>query len=175
MRKILKGVLVLFIFTMVLAPITVLQATAWAETFVNKSPHFTLVVPADWTVSKGAHPNPNSVLRKAQDFLEITTFDVTVEDLPAGRTFKDLGKVFADSVKTTYEAMSSEVLYEKEIKLKDGTPAYEMEVKWAHPQLWLWTYEVVVFKGGKQITVTITTNDKLSNELKKIPLSLSFK
>jgi hypothetical protein len=174
MRKILKGVLVLFIFTMVLAPIPMLQTTAWAEKFVNKAPHFTLEVP-DWTVSKGSNPNPNSVLRKAQDFLEVTTFDVVVEDLPAGRTFKDLAKVFADSVKATYSAMSSEVLYEKEIKLKDGTPAYEMEVKWAHPSLWLWTYEVVVFKNNKQISVTVTTNDKVNDELKKIPLSLSFK
>jgi hypothetical protein len=175
MRRSLKGVLVLFIFTVVLAPIPVLQSTAWAEKFVNKAPHFTLEVPADWTVSKGSHPDPNSVLREAQDFLEITTFDVLVEDLPAGRTFKDLAKIFDDTVKKTYSAMGSEILYEREIKLKDGTPAYELEVKWAHPSLWLWTYEVVVFKGNKQISVTVTTNDKVNDNLKKIPLSLSFK
>ena len=108
MRKSLLGVIVLFIFTMVLAPIPALQTTAGAETFVNKVPAFTLEVPA-WTVSKSA--SPKSVLRKAEDMMEITTFDVWVEDLPSDKTYKDLAKDAINYLKSEYTAKNGDVLY----------------------------------------------------------------
>jgi hypothetical protein len=172
MRKSLLGVIVLFIFTMVLAPIPALQTTAGAETFVNKVPAFTLEVPA-WTVSKSA--SPKSVLRKAEDMMEITTFDVWVEDLPSDKTYKDLAKDAINYLKSEYTAKNGDVLYEREIKLADGTPAYELEIRWQHPSVLLYTYEVVVFKDKKIVTVSVTSGDPIEDRLKKIPLSLSFK
>jgi len=171
MRKILKGVLALFILTMVMALMPGPQATAAdTETFVNKSPAFTLTVPM-W--SKSQSRNPNSVLRKALDPMEVTTFDAAVADLP--EAYKDLVKDMTDFLTAQYKAFGFETLYEREIKLKDGTPAYELEMKWNHPAILLYTYEVAVFKDKKMITVSVTSNDPISNQLKEIPLSLSFK
>jgi hypothetical protein len=173
MRTILKGVVILCVFTMALTLITVPRTMAAdTETFVNKSPDFTLTVPK-WTKSKSL--NTASVLREAMDPLEITTFDATVSDLPEGQAYKDLAKDMIDYLVDKYKATNCTTLYEKEIKLLDGTPAYELEVKWNHPAILLYTYQVTVFKDKKNISVSVTSNDPIRDELKKIPLSLSFK
>ncbi len=90
MKKIFKSFLVLMSLTMFCSLMPVLQSTAGAqETFTNPSPHFTLTVP-NW--NKAVSRNPKSVLRKALDPDEITSFDVWVDDLPDGKSFKDLPK-----------------------------------------------------------------------------------
>jgi hypothetical protein len=173
MRKSLKVVLVLFIFTVVFAAIPALQSKAWAEEFVNKTPHFTVEVPK-WNDTK-KNLSPGTVLKRAEDMLELTTLVIMVEDLPANLTVKDLTPAFIADVERSYSAKLAEVKYEREIKLKDGTKAYEFEVQWDHPSIRLYTYEVVVFKDKKIVRVMITTGDPINDEYKKIPLSLSFK
>lgn len=174
MRKIFKGVLVLGCFIMILALMPVPQATAAStETFVNQSPHFTLTVPKWMDSSKSR--NPNMVLRRALDPDEITTFEAAVADLPEGVSYKDLAKGLIDFFKEKYNASACKTLYEREIKLQDGTPAYELEVRWAHPAILLFTYEVVVFKDKKMVTVSVTDANRISDKLKQIPMSLTFK
>jgi len=174
MRKILKGVLILCSLTMVLALVPVVQATAEdTETFVNKSPHFTLTFPK-WMPSENSK-NPDSVLRRARDAWEITTLDVGVSDLPEGAAYKDLAPGLIEFFKDKYFATNFKTLYEREIKLTDGTPAYELEVKWQHPSVLLYTYELVVFKDKKMVMVSVTDNKEVSDKLKQIPMSLTFK
>ena len=174
MRKILKGVLVLCSLTMVLALMPVVQATAEdTETFVNESPHFTLTFPK-WMDSPNSK-NPDSVLRKTRDAWELTTLDVGVSDLPAGASYKDLVPGLIEFFKDKYMAAKFNTLYEREIKLTDGTPAYELELKWQHPSVLLYTYELVVFKDKKMVTVSVTDNKEVSDKLKQIPMSLTFK
>jgi hypothetical protein len=115
------------------------------------------------------------VLRRALDPDEITTFEVAVADLPEGMSNKDLAKGLIEFFEDHYNASNFETLYEREIKLKDGTPAYELEVKWQHPAILLYTYELVVFKDKKMITVSVTNASKISDKLKEIPMSLTFK
>lgn len=174
MRKIFKGVLILCSLTVVLALMPVLQAAAEdTETFVNESPHFTLMIPK-WMQSENSK-NPDSVLRRARDAWEITTLDVGVSDLPAGASYKDLAPGLIEFFKDKYMAAKFNTLYEREIKLQDGTPAYELEVKWQHPSVLLYTYELVVFKDKKMITVSVTDGKQVSDQLKQIPMSLTFK
>ena len=173
MRKIFKGVLILCSLTMGLALMLVLQATAAdTETFVNESPHFTLTIPK-WTKSERSR-NPNHVLREARDAWEINTFEVAVADLPVGASYKDLAKGLIDFYKEKYYASNFKTLYEREITLQDGTPAYELEVKWEHISL-MNTYELAVFKDKKMITVWVTDANQISDKLKEIPMSLTFK
>lgn len=174
MRKIFKGVLMLYSLTMILALMPVLQATAEdTETVMNESPHFTLTIPK-WSDSSKSR-NPNMVLRRTLDPDEITTFEVAVADLPEGASYKDLAQGLINFFKDKYSASNFKTLYEREIKLQDGTPAYELEVRWNHPAILLFTYEVVVFKDKKMVTVSVTDANRISDKLKQIPMSLTFK
>lgn len=174
MRKIFKGGLILCILTMALALMPVPQATAEdTETFVNKSPHFTLTVPMWIKSSKSL--NPATVLRKAMDPMEVTSFDVAVVDLAEGTSYKTLAKGAIAFFEDNYNATNCEILYEREIKLKDGTPAYEQEVKWQHPAILLYTYQLSVIKDKKLITVAVTDQFNIKDKYKEIPMSLTFK
>jgi len=173
MRKIFKGVLILCSLIMVLALMPVLQAAEDTETFVNESPHFTVTVPK-WEKSPNLS-SPNVVLREAFDPQEVTTFEVTVADLPEGMSYKDLAKATIDFLEDKYNASHFKTLYERETKLKDGTPAYELEVRWQHPAILLYTYELYVFKDKKMINVSVTDGRQVSDKLKQIPMSLTFK
>ncbi len=170
MSKILTGFFVLVGLVMMLAFMPVPNATA--ETFVNKAPDFTMTIPSWKDV---ASRNKNSVVRRAEDPYELTSFDVAVADLPEGKTNKDLVKDVVGYLTDQYEGSNYSTLYEREIKLKDGTPAYELEVKWNHPLVLLYTYELAVFKDKKMITVQVTTEKPVSDKLKEIPMSLVFK
>ncbi len=147
-------------------------ALAADETYTHKSPEFTLTVP-DWTVVKSK--NPASVLRRAADPYEVTSIDVVVTDLAEGKTLKDLPKDLIDYLKKEFQAANNRILYEKEIQLSDGTTAYECEVRWNHPAILLFTYQLGVIKDKKVITVSVTTDSKVTDDLKKYPLSLKFK
>ncbi len=172
MRKIFKGVLIVCSLTMILALMEVPQATAAAtETFVNESPHFTLTIP-NWTKSSKTR-NPNSILRETLDPDEITTFDVAVADAPEGASYK--ARDLINFLKDKYDGSNFKTLYERETKLQDGTPAYELEVRWNHPAILLYTYLLVVFKDKKMVTISVTDASQISNKLKQIPMSLTFK
>ena len=177
MRKIFKGVLILLGITILLSLMPSLPAMAAdTETFVYKSPYFSLTVPK-WR--KTSSRNPNSVLRKALEKSEETSFDVAVSDLSEGKTYKDLAKDICDRLEDEYGAYNCRTLYERDIKLKDGTPAYELEVKWMLnlPRLTaqLYCYELAVFVDKKIITITVASPSPITDKLKEIPLSLTLK
>lgn len=172
MRKILKGVLILFVVAIALAFMPAQQTMAGTFTY-DKSPNFTFTLPS-WDKSPKTR-NPNSVVRMTADPDELTTLDAGVSDLPEGQTFKDLPKDQVAWFEDTYNATNCEILYERDIKLSDGTPAYEWEIKWRHPAVLLYSYNVVAFKDKKKVQITVTSNDKITNNLKKYPLSLKFK
>jgi len=174
MGKIFKGVLILCSFTMVLALMPVQQTMAADETFTyDKSPNFTFTIP-DWDESPNAS-SKDVVVRMKADPYEVTTLEAVVMDLPEGKTFKDLPKDEIAFLVKKYKAANCNTLYERDIKLSDGTPAYEFEIKWNHPDILLYTYLVFAFKDKKMVAISVSTGNPVSNDLKKYPLSLKFK
>jgi hypothetical protein len=173
MRKISKVAVVLFIFIMALSVMLVSCAKAVdTELFVHKSPDFTLIVPK-WIDQKSK--NPNSVLWKVPKPGLSPALEVTVTDLPAGWTYKDTAPAFKNGLERQWHGTDIKILYDREIKLKDGTPAYEFEVKWNY-EMWPGrSYVVVVFKDNKVIWACATAVLWVGDDLKQYPLSLTLK
>jgi hypothetical protein len=88
--------------------------------------------------------------------------------------YKDSVKGLIKILEDMWEASNCKPLYEGEIKLKDGTPAYEVELQWNHPMALIYTYEVVVFKDKKVIYVGVSSVEKVDDKLKHYPLSLTL-
>jgi hypothetical protein len=173
MRKILKGAVLLFIFIIALTVLLVSCAKAVAtELFVHKSPDFTLTVPK-WIDQKSK--NPNAVLLRVLKPGSAPTLEVTVSDLPPGWTYQDSAPAFIKSLETQLKASDIKILYEREIKLKDGTPAYEYEVKWKYGMWPARSYAVVVLKDKIKIWASVTDIFWVGDTLKQYPLSLTLK
>ena len=173
MRTILKGAVLLFIFIMALSVMPVSNANAVdTELFVHKSPDFTLTVPK-WVDQKSQ--DPNAILWRQPKLGSATTLEVAVHDLPAGMTYQDATLVFKKALEGPWKASNVKILYEREIKLKDDTPAYEFEVKWKSGIWPLRSYAVIVFKDKKIIEVVVTSFFWVGGNLKQYPLSLTLK
>ena len=174
MKKIHKGVLMFLLSTIALAFMPVSQSMAVdTETFSYKSPDFTMTV-SQWPDQKSK--NPDAVLRRLGNPAGLPTLEVTVSKLPDGVVYpKDLAKVLIKGLEDMWEASDCKILYEREIKLKDGTPAYELEVKWQHPAVLIYTYTVYIHKDKKLIGVFVSSIKEVSDELKQYPLSLTLK
>ncbi|MEN6638445.1 MAG: hypothetical protein ABFC95_04520 [Smithella sp.] len=172
MRKILKSALPLFIFMMALSVMSCAK-TADNELFVHKSPDFTLTVPK-W-VDQKVPQDPYNIFRRQTYAGSPTTLDVAVKDIPAGRTYKETPTAFKKGLESLWKGSDVKILYEREIKLKDGTQAYEFEVKWKYGMWPLRSYAVIVFKDKKAILVVITSLLWVGDNLKQYPLSLTLK
>lgn len=174
MRNILKRAVVLFVFIMALLVMPVSNANAVdTELFVHKSPDFTLTVPK-WVDQKSM--DPNAILCRHQPRLgSATTLEVAVHDLPTGMTYHDAALVFKKALEGPWKASQVKILYEREIKLKDDTQAYEFEVKWIKGIWPLRSYVVIVFKDRKIIEVVITSSFWVGDNQKQYPLSLVLK
>jgi len=171
MGTILKGVAALFICIMALSVISCAN-TADNELFVHKSPDFTLTVPK-WVDQKSQ--DPNAILCRQPKLGSATTLEVAVHDLPAGMTYQDATLVFKKALEGPWKASNVKILYEREIKLKDDTQAYEFEVKWKSGIWPLRSYAVIVFKDKKIIEVVITSSFWVGDNQKQYPLSLILK
>jgi len=171
MRPILKDAVLLFIFIMALSVMSCAKAVD-TELFVHKSPDFTLTVPK-WVdqISK----NPNSVFRRQPESASTPTLEVTVTDLPAGWTYKDSVPAFIKGIESQLNGSDIKIIYEREIKLKDGTPAYEYEVKWNYGMWPLRSYAVVVLNDKNKIWACVTDVLWVGDNLKRYPLSLTLK
>jgi hypothetical protein len=172
MRTIFKGALLLFIFIMALSVLSCAK-TVDTELFVHKSPDFTLTVPK-WVDQKAAQ-DPYNIFRRQTYAGSPTTIDVAVKDLPAGRTYKDTPTAFKKGIESLWKGSDVKILYEREIKLKDGTQAYEFEVKWKYGMWPLRSYVVAVFKDNKAILAVVTSLLWVGDNLKQFPLSLTLK
>jgi hypothetical protein len=171
MRTILKGAVLMFIFIMALSLVSCAKAVD-TELFVHKSPDFTLTVPK-WIdqISK----DPNSVLKRKPESASAPVLEVAVKDIPAGWTYKDSAPAFINGLESQLKGSDIKILYEREIKLKDGTPAYEYEVKWKYGMWPLRSYAVVVLKDKKTICACVTDVLWVGDNLKQYPLSLTLK
>ena len=177
MKTIVKGTVLLFVF--IIAMSVMLPSNAEAidtELFVYKSPDFTVNVPKDW-YKTSTIPHPAIVLEKRHKKSDIDSFIVAVMDLPEGVTLNGGAERYIGYLKKAWNANNCQTLYEREIKLKDGAPASEYEIKWDNTSQGLnslYTYRVVAFKDKKSIAAEITSDKQISDELKQLPLSLSF-
>jgi hypothetical protein len=172
MRTILKGAVLLFILIMALSVMSCAK-TVDNELFVHKSPDFTLTVPK-W-VDQKASQDPYNIFRRQPYSGAATTLDVAVKDIPAGRTYKETPNAFKKGLESLWKGSDVKILYEREIKLKDGTQAYEFEVKWKYGMWPLRSYVVAVFKDNKAILAVVTSLLWVGDNLKLFPLSLTLK
>jgi hypothetical protein len=173
MKIIFKGAVLLFIFIMELLVMPVSNANAVdTELFVHKSPDFTLTIPK-WVDQKSQ--DLNAILCRQPKLGSATTLEVAVHDLPAGMTYQDATLVFKKALEGPWKASNIKILYEREIKLKDNTQAYEFEVKWKSGIWPLRSYAVIVFKDKKIIEVVVTSSFWVGGNLKQYPLSLILK
>lgn len=171
MRTILKGAVLLFIFIMALSVISCAKAVD-TELFVHKSPDFTLTVPK-WVDQIAKYPT--SVFKRKPESASSPVFEVWVKDIPAGWTYKDSAPVFIKEIESQLKGSDIKILYEREIKLKDGTPAYEYEVKWKSGMWPIHSYAVVVLKDKKTIFACVSDVLWVGDKLKQYPLSLKLK
>jgi len=173
MRTILKGTVLPLIFVMGLLVAPVSNASAVdTELFVHKSPDFTLTVPK-WVDQKSQ--DPNAILCRQPKLGSATTLEVAVHDLHTGMTYQDAALVFKKALEGPWKASNVKILYEKPIKLKDDTQAYEFEVKWKSGMWPLRSYAVIVFKDKKIIEVVITSSFWVGDNQKQYPRSLILK
>lgn len=172
MRTIFKCLVLLLIFIMALSVMSCAN-TKDNELFVHKSPDFTLTVPK-WVDQKAAQ-DPYNIFRRQTYSGSPTTLDVAVKDIPAGRTYKDTPIAFKKGIESLWKGSDVKILYEREIKLKDGTQAYEFEVKWKYGMWPLRSYVVSVFKDNKAILAVVTSLLWVGDNLKQYPLSLTLK
>jgi hypothetical protein len=172
MRKIFKGAVLLLIFIMASSVLVSCAQAVETESFVHKSPDFTLTVPK-WIDQQSR--NPNTVLWRVPKPGLTPSLEVSVTDLPAGWTYKDAAPAFKKGLERQWSGTDIQILYDREIKLKDGTPAYEFEVKWNY-EMWPGrSYAVVVFKDKKVIWACATDILWVGDKLKQYPLSLTLK
>jgi len=170
MRTILKGAVHLLIFILAFSVMSCANTTD-NELFVHKSPDFTLTVPK-WIDQKSK--NPNAVLLRVFKSGSAPTLEVTVADLPSGWIYKDSAPTFIKGLESQLKASDIKILYEREIKLKDGTPAYEYAVKWNYGMWPVRSYAVVVLKDKKKIWACVTDILWVRDNLKQYPLSLKL-
>ena len=147
------------------------------ELFIHKSPDFTLTVPK-WIDHK-SH-NPNFVFNRKPKPDAPTALAISVSDLPAHKRiyYKDLAPAFK-KILELQNGSDVKILYDREIRLKDGTPACEIEAIWKIGR-WpfhtpLHSYVVVVLTDKKSIWVCVTDSLPVGDKLKQYPLSLIMK
>lgn len=170
MRTILKAAVLLLVMMMAISVLSCIKAVD-TELFVHKSPNFSLTVPK-WIDLKSI--DPNIILKRKPEPGAATSLEVKVHDLRAGMTYQDVPPVFQKALETLWEGTDVKILYEREMKLKDGTPAYEFELKWKNGIWPLRTYSIIVFKDKKIILVNTTTLLWVGDDLKQYPLSLTL-
>lgn len=142
-----------------------------SELFVHQSPGFTLTVP-QWTDQK--NKNPDVVLKRLAGSGPIPEILVVVSDRRTGTTYKDTVSGFQKGLERQLGS-AVEVVYSRDLTLKDGTPAYEIELGWKYGMWPAHSYIVVVFKDQKTIWVGVSDKLWIGDDLKQYPLSLKFK
>ena len=170
MRIGIKGVTILAVAAIML---TACATGPKAGYFVNKSPEFNVSYPDSWISAPFA--NENEVLR-VKDARGLPVLTSNVRAMPKGYVLaKDAPEALIDALKML-GGDQLKIVSKKDIKLVDGTTAYESIVKWNHPMLpGLVSISLATIKGDKVVSVTLTTKGMPSEEQKKIPHTLSFR
>ncbi|MRR18064.1 MAG: hypothetical protein EG826_16575 [Deltaproteobacteria bacterium] len=172
MRTIVRTAAVLSV--LMAATSTILASCSGAvnsELFVHQSPGFTLTVPK-WTDQK--NKKPDVVLKRLSGSGPLPEILVVVSDLRAGTTYQDAVSGFQKGLEHQLGS-AVEVLYGRDLTLKDGTPAYEIELRWKYGMWPAHSYIVIVFKDQKSIWVGVSDKLWIGDGLKQYPLSLKLK
>lgn len=177
MRKIVKIAMVWFVLITALSVMPASNAAAVdTELFVHQSPYFTLTVPK-WIDQESR--DPNFVFNRKPTPAAPTALAISVSTLPAGKkiTYKDLAPAFK-RVLENQDGSDVKIIYGREIKLKDGSSAYEIEAKW---KIGKWPFRsslnsfvVVALRDNKSIWVCVSDAKEIGDNLKQYPLSLTF-
>jgi hypothetical protein len=175
MKKLLNSLLIrMFVVGALLMSCTfAVAADPEGKKYENADPVFSIMTPSGWDsadmmegdyigVQTGQYKLPSLYVSKAK----YHTDNVTLKSLSQGAS---------EVLKAKYQATNIEILYAKEITLKDGTPAFEAEIKWQHPQVLLYSTHVWPKKGNVGIVAIMTDMDAVSASLKAYLYTLSVK
>jgi hypothetical protein len=138
--------------------------------YVNLWPGFSMQYPKDWEEK----PAMQGLLRITPPKATMMT-GMTMQVMPNNKKeeLKNAGKIFKDQL--TMFGEDIKILSDKEIKLNDGTTAQEVEIEfWVKSGPQLNTYYVIVPKNDIWIVANILDDKKISDDFKKIPLSIKL-
>jgi adenylate cyclase len=139
--------------------------------FHTESPAFKFEYPIG---SRKLEPgSPNDVLM--METPAGITFSAMVVDIPEGMPLKDFGPKY---YKSTLERFGSKfsIISNKKISLKEGTTAYETEIRWLYLNQKMWIISIVVstYKDGKCISIDVHPYEGSTSDVKWIPESLTL-
>ena len=167
-----------FISTILILFSSFLAASPNGDKFINDSPSFTIITPAGW---KGGVDDANK--SKGEFFIKYTGEwrmpSLSVVKVPYYKNKDDLKILIQGAIasfKTNYKGKNFEVLYSKEIKMSDGTAAFEAEIKWRHPmKITLYSTHVWVKKGQTGLAGVLTNMKPNEDSLKAYLYTITLK
>lgn len=175
MKKVSKSLLIRMLVAGTLLMSFAFAATAEPEgkKYENASPAFSVMTPSGWD---GADKMDGDHFALQTGPYKLPSFYISNPKYYVDQsTLKSLTEGAGEVLKAKYQATNIEILYAKEIKLVDGTPAFEAEIKWQHPQVLLYSTHVWVKKGDVRIVAIMTDMDAVSTPLKAYLYTLSIK
>jgi hypothetical protein len=147
-----------------------LPTLIFASSFSHHSPAFTVTYPDGWNTGTCIYPYQ---ILNAVDPSGNTLLHVNVVDLPEDAKLDDAGKRLVSVLKNIGTDVTA--ISDKEIQLKDGTPARECVVKWKWGGIVPFnTISVMAIKGKKQIGVGVHTPREIGEVEKEIGHSLTL-
>jgi len=154
------------------ASVTVAEEKSDGREYVNAKPAFSIRVPSWGEIEKqdidfvalgvGVMKVPQIVVSKAEYYTD-------------GSSAESLANSMIGLLKDRYSGTDFIITYTKEIKLADGTPAFEAGIKWNLPIASLDSCCVWVKKGDTRIAAVISDMIEIKDSLKYYLYTLSIK
>jgi len=142
------------------------------KAYVNAKPAFSIIVPSWGEDEKEAV----DYVALGQGVFKVPKFYVMNADYFTDKSnAESLAKAMIEILKDRYGAKDLKITYTKEIKLADGTPAFEAGLEWQHPQTVLYSSCIWAKKGNTKIAVIISDMGNVNESLKAYMYSLSIK
>jgi hypothetical protein len=167
-----NSLLLLIILSLLLVSgCTTFQKKSEPELFVNDASGFSVLYPADWVKKT---PDAKYSTFKAEDPRGFQLFRISViPNVPVGPEYST--GIFTKELSKA--GKNANVLYEKDIKLKDGTSAYEIEIEWiADTGIKVNSFFLTAKKDDSWIVISLTDRrGKINEDLKQMAYSLRIK
>ncbi|MCP4752874.1 MAG: hypothetical protein GY866_18465 [Proteobacteria bacterium] len=148
------------------------SSDAGPATFVNESPAFSMTYTAGWT--KGKVSSESQVLNVYTGGYKLPSMAVSIVEPESVKSPQETADGLCEYFAAKQKAVSCKALTTEEITLADGTPAVAVMVKWKHPAIMLYSYNLIAEKGGTGVSIIITDMSKIKDAYIKHALSLKI-
>jgi hypothetical protein len=116
-------------------------------------PAFAVTYPDAWEETTD---NPEKMVFRSKQAGTLPIMDIRYDDAPAGVTLADLGKKWYKKRVEAKQQTVCNLMSNKEIKLKDGTPAIQTVLAWKYQGFMdLQSCFIGTIKGGKLVYVAV--------------------